>query len=860
MKKFTGLTSAQVRDRIKNDQTNDVPDRSSRSLKDILRANIFTRFNALLTILMLVVILIEHSPRNALFFFVLIINSGIGIFQELRAKRMLDKLAILAAPRVTVIRDGKNHEIAVKNVVQDDLIRLKLGDQIVADGEILDSSELEIDESLLTGESDPVVKNVGDQVLSGSIVVAGSAIMRADKVGAASYSSKLTLAAKKFQRASSELMDGTNLLLKWISWILLIVAPILVIGQLRVDGGDWHMAIIHSVAALVGMIPEGLVLLTSAAFMLAAIQLARQKVLIQQLPAVETLARVDTLLLDKTGTLTEGNIRFEAVVLDEASDAKDLSSRDSKRAQAQPENSQSSPRVTLSSKESPEKERPKVNQILKTIATRAKSPTNDAISTALKKVKPAKFTREIPFSSARKWSAIEIDSQIWMFGAPEVIFAGNPRDKMFKKAQQIAANGKRVLALVKLEKWPKDQSSLNDNNSKSVAAASHLSARDSQSVVQPENLTQESSPSETLSSAGSGEKAASISEPVALVVLSEKIRSDAAETLEFFAKQNVDIKVISGDSPLTVAAVAREVGLQNVMEFDARQLPDVKKAPRKFAKIIAEHNVFGRVQPEQKRQIAAVLQKQNRVVAMTGDGVNDALALKKADLGIAMNSGASATKAVAEVVLLDNKFSHLPSVLSEGRRVIANIERVANLFLIKNVYSLVLALGVTVLGLTYPYLPIQMTVISALSIGIPAFFLALAPNNQVYRAGFLKRVLRFAIPVGIIAAIAMVTNHYLISQSGLSNAVAGTSVSITLMMIVLTVLVILARPIRGWKLGLIAASAATFVVILLTPGLASLFSYELVVSTLPTTFIIGGIGILLVILVKRFDSWLAVRT
>jgi cation-transporting ATPase E len=339
--------------------------------------------------------------------------------------------------------------------------------------------------------------------------------------------------------------------------------------------------------------------------------------------------------------------------------------------------------------------------------------------------------------------------------------------------------------------------------------------------------------------------------PRALIVLTEKIRDDAAQTLAYFAEQNVVIKVISGDSPLTVAAVARAVGLEDVKVFDARELPDPTKQARKFTDIIKTHNVFGRVQPEQKRFIAAALQKQGHVVAMTGDGVNDALALKKADLGIAMNSGAAATKAVAEIILLDNKFSHLPRVLAEGRRVIANIERVANLFIIKNVYSLVLALAVTVAGLTYPYLPAQMTVISTLSIGIPAFFLALAPNNAIYRAGFLKRVLKFAIPVGVIAAAAMMIDYALVHHHGASTNAAGTSVSIVVMMIVFWVLILLARPLRGWKLGLIAACAATFVIALLLPPIATRFNYVLDLSILPLTLIIGLAGAAAVTIVKE---------
>ncbi|MDR2063810.1 MAG: HAD-IC family P-type ATPase [Candidatus Nomurabacteria bacterium] len=770
MNEFTGLSAARVHEYTKKGLTNRVPDKSSRTIGDILRANILTRFNLLLTVLAVVVIIIDGSPLNALFGLAIIINSGVGIFQELRAKRTLDKLAILSAPKVSVIRDGRILEIGVSEVVQSDLIQLKLGDQIVVDGEVLDSSELEIDESLLTGESDPIFKHVHDQVLSGSMVVAGGGVMRADKIGAASYSFELTHHAKKFQRANSELVSDTNKLLRWISWLLVIVAPILVFGQLQLDYSDWRSAIVHATAAIVGMIPEGLVLLTSAAFMLAVVQLARHKVLVQQMPAVETLARVDTLLLDKTGTLTEGNIRFEAVILDD------------------------------------EKNGAKVHAALATIARRQSSPTNDAITSALKHIKPQPFTREIPFSSARKWSAIEIAGHKWLFGAPEVLFAKHRQLKMFQDAKVIAAGGKRVLALVEVGAWTE-----------------------------------------------AGEVPNAI-QPAALVVLSERVRRDAAKTLRFFAEQNVVIKIISGDSPLTVGAVAAAVGLGNIKVFDARDLPDPTKSSaqaKKFTQLINTHNVFGRVQPEQKRQIAEVLQKQGHVVAMTGDGVNDALALKKADLGIAMNSGSPATKAVAEIVLLDNQFAHLPHVLGEGRRVIANIERVANLFVIKNVYSLVLALAVTVAGLVYPYLPSQMMVISALSIGVPAFFFALAPNRQLYRAGFLLRVLKFAVPVGVVAALAMLLTYSINLSLGVTRAAAGTSVSIVVMLIGFMVLVILAHPVKAWKLGLIFACALAFVLTLVVPSIANVFHYELSLVALPWTFIISAAAIVLVNLISQ---------
>ncbi len=762
-----GLTTAEVDERIRAGQTNRTDARTSRSVGDILRANIFTRFNALIAILATAVILIDQSIFNALFALVVVLNSGIGIFQELRAKRTLDKLAILSAPRAAVIRDGTEREIPIEHIVLGDTIHLRLGDQIAADGDVIESDSLEIDESLLTGESDPIVKKSREKVLSGSIVVAGSGYIVATAVGVDSYSAKISEHAKRFQRAHSELLASTNQLLKWISWMLVVVAPILVWGQLRIDSGNWQEAIIHSVAAIVGMIPEGLVLLTSMAFMLATMTLARRKVLVQQLAAVEGLARVDTLLLDKTGTLTEGNIRFEAVV--------DVAKNDKKI----------------------------VNQVLATIAARGSSPTNNAIQEALGDARKLSIEREVPFSSARKWSAISVDDSAWFFGAPEILFAKNLDAEMYGEAKKIAKTGKRVLVLMYADKLPKRRELA-------------------------ENLT-----------------------PKALVVLSEKIRSDAAETMKYFAGQGVDIKVISGDSPLTVGAVARQVGIANDEPFDARKLPDDTK---KWPEILRKYAVFGRVQPEQKRQIAKTLQAEGHVVAMTGDGVNDALALKDADIGIAMNSGAGATKAVAELILLDNKFSRMPNVLAEGRRVIANIERVANLFVIKNVYSLVLSLMVTVAGLPYPYLPSQMTVISALTIGAPAFLLALAPNSRRYQPGFLKRVLRFAIPVGIVGAVEMMLNYTIVTHLQVTSEQAGTSTSIVIMMIGIWVLVCLARPLRIWKILLIVVVAVAFVGVLWIPWLARNFGYSVDWETIPIALIVGTIGAGIVEFIWRRDQ------
>lgn len=753
---YKGLSAVEVKSRMESGRSNVVDQCSSRSLGDIIKANIFTRFNFLITALAIVVLLAGGGIVNALFFCVLIVNAVIGVAQEWRAKKILDKAAILVEPQSTVIRDGSEQIIASSDIVVDDVIKLSLGDQVPVDGVVLSSSDLEINESLLTGESDPVVKNAKSKVMSGSMVVAGSGYIKATKVGQESYSANLTRNARQYKTAKSEIVDSTNQLLKWISWSLVVVVPILVVGifirrDLTIDhssiravldsiSGDGVMRII---TPIVGMIPEGLVLLTSTAFMLAAVKLVRNRALVQQMPAVETLARVNTILLDKTGTITMGVMKLTDIELITKADADT------------------------------------VKRVIKTIASRASSPTNDALVAGLR-IKPAEFTYEVAFSSARKWSAMQIDKINYIMGAPEIVLAEYPDE--LKRAQEVAAEGKRVLALVKSDLIPR--------------------------------------------AAGVNFKRI---KPLALVVLSEQIRPSAKKTLNYFVSQGVDIKVISGDSPVTVGAVAKSVGL-DAKTFDAIRLPDPDMGDiqrEEFMKLIKQYNVFGRVQPEQKRQICSALQDAGQVVAMTGDGVNDALALKQADLGVAMNSGATATKAVAELVLLDSDFAHLPLVLSEGRRVIANIERVANLFIIKNVYSLVLALLFTFLREPYPLMPKHMTVISVLSIGMPAFFLALAPNNKVYIKGFMKRVLKFAIPVGVVSAIAMVLTYKLArAYPALDIDYFSTAVSIVMMGLGVLVLVILAQPMKLWKAGLITTCAGIFALVLLLPRLNDVLQYK----------------------------------
>lgn len=760
-----GLTSAEVEKRIAAGQQNITDQQTSRSLGDILRANVFTRFNALLGILFIVVLSVG-SPADALFGLVVIINSAIGIIQELRAKRTLDKLAILNAPIAHALRDGKTIKIPVQEVVLDDVLEISAGDQVPADGVIMRSEGLEVDESLLTGESEAISKAVKSEVLSGSVVVAGLGFMKTTAVGREAYAYKISSQVKKFSRVKSELVEGTNKLLGYISWIILIVAPLLVWGQIVNSGNSWQEAMVRSTAAIVGMIPEGLVLLTSMAFLIATLVLARRKVLVQQLPAVEGLARVDVMCLDKTGTLTEGKIIFdELIMLDEKQE--------------------------------------NVKQVLAAFAKNPDSSTLLALHDSFQK-NAVKVISAVPFSSARKWSALTTENKkSWIMGAPEIVLDGVDK-VVHEKADRIANSGKRVLCLLESKEQP----------------------------------TKDKLPKKM--------------QPVALLVFAEKIRPDAKETLRFFAEQGVELKIISGDSPKTVGAVARSVGLDlREGPVDARTLPEDQE---QLAVILSKNNVFGRVNPDQKRAMVKALQANGHVVAMTGDGVNDALALKDADVGVAMVSGAQATKAIAELVLLDNKFSHMPQVLAEGRRVIANIERVANLFLTKNVYSLFLALAVTVAALPYPFLPRHMTILSALTIGIPAFFLALAPNNRRYVSGFLSRVLKFAVPTGSVIAILIFTSYLIVRGDGGSPALASTVASAVVMIVGVWVLFCLARPLVLWKVGLIGLMVAVFVFLINFPFSQELLNYSLEGKYLGLTLFLGAVGSSSVEIIWRYDQ------
>lgn len=775
----TGLTSKEVVQRIESGQSNAVKTSTSRSVQDIVRANVFTLFNGIIFAAM-VLVLITGSWRDAVFGFVIIINTGIGIVTELRAKRTLDKLSILVASEFLVRRDGRDVEVPHNEIVLDDLLWIRAGEQVPADGQIIQTWGLELDESMLTGESRTVRHKVGEQVYSGATAVSGMALVKVNAVGSHSYAATLTAQAKVYKKTVSDLNKGINTILKFMTFLVVPLCILLILSQIHTVGGwgtalstgEWRQAVVSAVAGVVGMIPEGLVLLTSLNFAVAVMRLARHNTLVQELESVETLARVDALNLDKTGTITDGGIAFNRLVM--------LDSANAAAEQA----------ATQALYDCCNEEQP--------------NGTGQAVLAGLKAqgYGAGAVESRVPFSSARKWSAVRKSGETWYMGAPEVIISALEGDysSVLQQVNEYANDGNRVLLVARSTAPLSPRSGLRD------AVEGANVSDDPQLDVQ--------------------------AEPVALVLCSEKIREDAERTLAWFREQGVRCRVISGDNPVTVGAIARRVKLTGDHEpvaMDARELPeDVNE----LARVLENVDVLGRVLPDQKKAIVQALHTQNHVVAMTGDGVNDALAIKEADLGIAMGNAAPATKAVAQVVLVDSKFSHLPDVVARGRQVMANMERVASLFLVKTVYSALISLGVVMTQIPYPYLPRHITYIGALTIGMPAFILALAPNTRRYIPGFLKRVVAFALPGGIATALSVLLAAWVLppvmgwnvtGDAADLSALRATSAIILFAMGVF-VLARVARPLNGWRGVLVAVFAAAGVIGAFVPFVANFFA------------------------------------
>ncbi|MEV7866904.1 HAD-IC family P-type ATPase [Streptomyces sp. NPDC088124] len=790
----TGLTAAEVAAHVARGEVNDVPVRSSRSTTEIIRANVFTRFNAIIGVLWVIMFFVAPI-QDTLFGFVIIANTGIGIIQELRAKKTLDGLAVIGEARPTVRRDGVPAEISTSEIVLGDLIELGPGDKVVVDGVVAEAEGLEIDESLLTGEADPVLKRPGDPVMSGSFVVVGGGAFQATKVGRDAYAAQLAEEASRFTLVDSELRNGISTILKYVTWMMIPTAIGLILSQLVVKQNDFKNSIARTVGGIVPMIPEGLVLLTSVAFAIGVIRLGRLKVLVQELPAIEGLARVDVVCLDKTGTLTEGGM--------DVSELRPLGGADPAYVR----------KVLGAIGESD----PRPNASLQAIIDAYQGERGQWPVTAA-----------LPFSSVRKYSGAAFDengaagtgngdgASRWLLGAPDVLLPTG--DPALAEVDHLNRQGLRVLLLAR--------------------AGTGDGRTGGHALDSPE--------------------AASGAEATALVVLEQRLRPDAAETLAYFADQDVSAKVISGDNAVSVGAVAGKLGLAGAEQtVDARHLP-AEREP--MADALVAGAVFGRVTPQQKREMVGALQSRGHTVAMTGDGVNDVLALKDADIGVSMGSGSEATRAVAQIVLLNNSFATLPSVVAEGRRVIGNITRVATLFLTKTVYSVLLAILVACFQVEYPFLPRHLTLLSTLTIGIPAFFLALAPNKERAQPNFVRRVMRYAVPSGIIAALATFTTYLLARHvyTGPDSLGAETSAAtLTLFLVSMWVLAIVARPYTWWRICLVVSMGAAFLVVLAVPALQHFFALKLVGTAVPWAAV--GIAVVASVALELCWHWVGRR-
>ncbi len=736
----TGLTSAEVSQRTTDGRVNRSVEPIQRSFAKILRANALTRVNAIMLALFGLVLVSGHW-KDGLFVGVVVSNTVVGVGQEIKARRELERLQVLTEPKAEVVRDGERQTIDADAVVLDEMLVVSPGGQVPVDGSVISATGLQVDESMLTGESEPVMKLLDDTVLSGSFVVAGSGRIRATAVGPDSYASTLTTEARVFNAAESQLRQAIDRILAWLTIIIPIASILLLLSLLDVEE-RWQEALQGTVAAAVAMVPDGLVLLTSLAFVAGVLELSRRNALAKQLSTVEVLARVDVLCLDKTGTITTGEIAY--------ADLHPLAGHTSEQAE-----------LTLAALAR---------------ADDAPNATMAAISFAVGADSDWKLVTSEPFSSTRKWSAVEFADRGWVYlGAPDVLLADDidSRDLVAR----LSSAGQRLIALASSDLGPV------------------------------------------------GDKAPSNLQPIAIVELRDEIRSDAADILAYFADQDVRIKVISGDNPDTVAAISERAGLaRNGHPIDARNLTD----DAALGEALEANDVFGRVAPRQKQAMVHALQAQGHIVAMTGDGVNDVLALKDADLGIAMGSGSAASRAVADLVLTDNAFSSLPIVVDEGRKVINNVERVANLFVAKAIYAVLLTVLTVLANSPFPFLPRQLTLIGTFSIGVPGFFLALSPDVSRVKSGFLNRVLRFSVTVGLIAGSATFIAYETARRSlDLPIEEARTLATITLLGIGLAILLSASRPLKPWKVLLAAAMAASYGVIMAIEWTRKYFELDL---------------------------------
>lgn len=744
----TGLSKEEIEQKKASGQVNGVVDPPTKSVGQIIRTNCFTFFN-FLNIGLAGACFAVNSWKNSTFALVILANTLIGIIQEIRAKRVIDKLTLVSAPKAHVIRDSLEQEIETSEIVLDDLMLLRAGRQICADAEVAEG-ECEVNESLVTGESDAVLKQAGDTLLSGSFVVSGTVKARVIHVGADNFASKITAGAKYLKKSNSEVVRSLTAILKGISIAIIPIAIGLMLNSMFRTNQPFDRAVVSTVAGIIGMIPEGLFLLTSVVMAVSVIRLSMHKTLVQEMSCVETLARVDMLCLDKTGTITEGSMLVDEVtVIDKNADF----------------------------------ER-KIREFIYNLTD--DNPTFKAIEDKWQiSDEVAKAQRIIPFSSAKKWSGARLDGYSLILGAPEFVLRDSYKDYE-KICEQAADKGQRVLVFAQADE---------DFNDRELPTGVFA---------------------------------------VALIFITDKIRDEAPQTLRFFKEQGVGIKIISGDNPVTVSAIAQKVGVidaDKYVDASTLSLEEIPEAVKKYA-------VFGRVKPDQKLAMVKALKAQGHTVGMTGDGVNDVLALKEADCSVAMQSGSDAARQVSNLVLLDSNFASMPKVVAEGRRSVNNIQRSSALFLSKTTYAAILAIAFLILPHPYPFEPLQLSLISAAFIGIPSFLLALEPNFDLIRGNFIHNALKRAVPQGIAVAISALMVVLFSSLMGFTTVQMSTVVTFVVGILSLVVVIRTAIPLKSWKVGMLIGLAAIFFVGVLQFG----WFFSTVMPTLDMWILIGAIS------------------
>ena len=816
----TGLTEEQIRVRREAGAVNEAPKGVTPSLSSIVRRNVFTLFNTINLALAVLIVLVGHS-RNAIFFFVAVCNTFMGIVQEIRAKRTLDKLAILSEGPVKAVRSGRTVQLSQRDIVLDDILLLSSGEQIYADATVLVSNGLEVNESLLTGEPDNVAKPLGSQLLSGSYVAAGGAYARVTAVGASSYANALAVEAKSVKRQQTPMMTAINRIIRVLSFIIIPLGALLFLTRWR-DGVP--NAILGAAAAMIGMIPEGLVLLTGVALTIGSLRLARASALVQTLPGIETLARTDIICLDKTGTITDGTLTLFDII--PVSGVREIKTETKGEIAAKAEIAADTVTDTAAVIEARSEAAEALREML--CALSEDNPVSVAVLTAIGHSGEWPVDARAPFSSERKWSGVSFTRKgSYILGAPDVLISG-------------AASG--VIVSDESPGVPRAVIESHTGEGRRVLCLAH-SENPLSGVKLPDDLA-----------------------VIAVVVLTDSLRPEAAATFKFFADEGVGLKVISGDDPLTVSSIAEKAGIEGSSRYidmsgvgDPETGPGETPAHQSYMEIASQYTVFGRTSPRQKKALVRALKQSGHTVCMTGDGVNDVLAMKEADCSIAMRTGSGAARSAGDFVLMSSDFSAMKQILYEGRRVINNIETVSALYLIKTIYSTILSLVYLFMPAPYPFEPVQVTPINVFTVGVPSFFLTLRKNFEKPKGRFAANILAYSLP----AAIVIVTNILIIHIFGLFMELLPEERG--LMRIIATgaagfyTLFMLSRPYGRWLMLFIAYVAVFSACLALFMPFFNLNALELrdILLLIPLLFCIPAFYILIRRLAARIFSRLS---